>query len=91
MAAYSITFNPLQVIDIEAFETVIEAISIDSVRVLEFQYIVKSNLSLDGIVATLSTHLAKGSPMLVCLLDTRMHCSRHLDSFVADRVTQVLS
>ena len=90
MAAYSVTLNPLHIIDVGIFESVIKAISISSVRVFDFQYIVNSNRAMDDIIATLSGCLLRDSPMFVCLLDTRLHSSTYLESIVADQVIQVL-
>jgi len=91
VAAYSITFNPLQVIDRGDFERVIKAISVDSIQVFDFQYLIKSDLTLDSITTTISACLTNNSPLFVCLLDTRLHGSKFLEPLVADQVIQVLS
>jgi len=91
MRTYSITFNAEHVTNIEMLEKSIKAISFDFIRVFDFQCIIRSELPISGISDVISTCLIKGSPMFVCLIDSRSHVSRHLESLVADRVIQVLS
>lgn len=90
MAAYSITFDPQQVKNGNDFEKVIKAISINFIKILESQYIISSNFSINEIVTMVSSCLTEGSPMFVNLIDARSYHSQHLDPVVSDQLTQVL-
>lgn len=90
MAAYSITFNPLQLKNAEQLEISINAISNNAVKVFNHQYIINSDLSLNAIVNVISSCLTEGSPMFVNLIDARLYHLQHLDPVVGDQLTQVL-
>ena len=87
MHAYSITFNPDEIENLDDFELIIKSISRYYIQPTSSQYIISSDSLAGKIRDVLGTYIKQGSPLFVVRVDINDFASLHIDNRLTDALT----